>query len=104
MTEAYSLLLGLAASAAVLSWLLLAASRWWPATRRVSTVVACCSIVLDASSLANHLVAGHRPGSPESMTFGEFLAQHPAFVVVLLAAAVAVALARTIPRHARRAV
>jgi hypothetical protein len=102
MTDAYSLFLGIAVSVLALSWGLLLASRWWPATRRVSMLAASIAMVFDAASLVVHLVAGHPPGSPDAMTFGRFFAEHPAFLIVLLASAVAVAVGVTTTRHARR--
>jgi hypothetical protein len=100
LTDPYSFLLALAVSALALAWVLLIASRWWPATRRGSTAAALLAAALDLASLVIHVGAGHRPGSPDGMTVGGFVSQHPAFVVVLAASAAALALATTTARQA----
>jgi hypothetical protein len=94
--------MGLAVSGLALSWGLLLASRWWPATRPTSVAAASAAMVTNAASLVVHIVLGHRPGSPAAMTLGQFLAEHPAFLIVLLASAVAVAVGVAPTRRAKR--
>jgi len=98
MIDAYSLLLGLAVATVLLAWLLLFSSRWRPASGPASAAAAATAMLLDGASLATHLAFGHRPGTPDAMTLGQFLAQHPAFAVVALASAVALVLGATIAR------
>jgi hypothetical protein len=102
MLDTYSLLLALALGAAALSWVFLVLSHWRPTVRPATTVSAAIAVLFDAASLTTHHLLGHVPGTPDAMPPTQFLAEHPAFLGVFLASAVAFVLVARATRHERR--
>jgi hypothetical protein len=98
MTDLYSTLLGLAAAALAISWLILLAKRWRSAPR-FSASAAVIALSLDLGSVLVHCSRGHGPSTPEPMTPSLFVREHPAFLVIGVAALVALGLGAHLRQH-----
>jgi hypothetical protein len=66
-----------------------AVPRWFP---RAVLILLILALTFDGLSLIVHVLTGHRPGTSQAMGWQEFLAEHPAFLVVALFGLLAVVL------------
>ena len=94
--DPYSLLLALAMAAGALAVVLalLPAERRRTGFGRSAFPFAVASLLLALAALGVHLTTGHRPGTPDAMSLGRFVAEHPSLTALLLVAPVLVAWAK----------